>query len=775
MRALLFTTCLLLPFSVSAGDYAAEFDASKAAEARGDLKEAEAAMLRSYESSLAAGDSNYATAAATTACHLVYQQGNSIEAGHLARKMIGMLHPLPSYGNPAGEAVRRVQLFGFMERGLMAEGKLGSAWQANRAAAETLRQKKVTADADGPPITVAEVIAMRPALRSYGWRVLERESELLDLAGRAVEARTLMDEAAIYIGSKWHDLPRVEHFYAFKLLSSRAMTLDFLGYEREALAAQQELFELSEGEKEISNPRLTLHLNILRNRSQWEGPSEEILAQAREVGAALKKNATERGTDRLLAKMELDLKESKEALDILRKDAERDASTGRKFDAVYSGRDSLLARARNGEGGLDAEFSALLFKMRAQGNKRGEPNLYREYGDYLLERKRPAEAIATFTEALRLIRSFGWTLHEAAVLYDLFKARFEAGDIEGARATLAEIEAFLRAHPELPDSRRVPAEVSRALALAKLGDKEGARAAFALARSLAGELPDYKKRWLQPEVESRVITEAPPSATPGAPVANFRLQPLEVSSLAIPGESARTRFSAFNPGATGTRGHLVFRGPGAAAERGGNLIQFRADQPLVELKLPRTVSGGGETRIEVAMKAAGKIKTASVEVSWENDAGATGASSKWDVNWTPGANRSVVLDASLLEANPFRSVSLSHEVSFPGREIDPVPFRLTSPVALRFEYYDPRSEELIAVDANGNGDFTEAGDLHLIGRDGVAGAMLPRTAGEGRSVIEIRIFASTGEPLPLASPALKLRSEVYRDGKWTAEAENILR
>jgi tetratricopeptide (TPR) repeat protein len=778
MRFPLIAAVLFLPISAPAdtGSYALEFTAARAVEARGDLAVAVEGMKRSYALALEAGNADYMIAAGNSACHLIYRQGKEIEAGKFAREIIGALEPLPVDDSPRGDAVRRVQLFGYLERGLKAEGKLGSAWQANRAAAETLRGKKVTADADGPSITVKEVIAMPPAIRSCGWRLLERESELLDIAGRTVEARKLLDDAAAFLGSDWRRISPVEHFYAFKLLASQAMILDFLGYEREAIAAQQQLFDESEDESQVKSPRLTLHLNLLRNRSQWEGPSEDLLAEARTVGAELKKNPANRDIGRLLAKMELDLRESKEAVDVLREDATRDASAGREFEAVYSGRDSLIARANHGEDGLDPEFFTLLLKMRAQGNKRGEPNLYREYGDYLLDRKRPAEAIAMFGEALRLTRSFGWRLHEGALLYDLFKARFEAGDLDGARAAIAEMEAFLKAHPELPDSRRVPAEVSLALAWAKLGDKDAARAAFARAREAAGNLPEYGKRWLKPDVEARVLASEP-VAVPAATVelAKIRLQPLEISSIAVPGKPARTRFIAFNPNAKGARGNLSIEGPGAVAVEGRNLIRFRAGAPLATVKLSRDLSGGGESQVEVSIDAAAGIENAQVHVSWENVAGDLGSPATWEVSWTPDAKRSVVLDASVLEANPFRSVTLFHELAVPDGEFAAIPFRLRSPVALRLEYYDSSSHELIAIDANGNGDFTEAGDLHSRSTDGVAAALLPLPIGKEIPGIEVRISATSGEALPLVSPSLILTSEVHRDGKWTAEAENVLR
>lgn len=733
-------------------------------------------MKRSFRKAIEAGNADYATAAGSNACEMIYARGKVVGAGRFAREVIDGLDPFEPDG-PHGDALRRAPIFGYLERGLLMEGKVGAAWQANRALAETLRGKKVSADADGPSITVREVIPMRPELRSLGWRSIEREAQLLDFAGRSVEALALLDEAAAFLGKDWQRLAPVEHFYAFKLLAARATILDFLGEQRAAIQAEEELLAMTRAGGSYQMPRLTLRLNLLRNLTQWSGPSQEHLEQARAIGAELKAGGSADGADRLLAKMELDLRESEEALEVLRADAKGQAALGHWLEAVYADRDHLLGRARMGEDGLDAEFIALLAKVRAQGNKRGEPNLYREYADYLLDRDRPADAIPLLIEALRLTRSFGWTLHEPAILSATFRARFAAGDLAGARATLAELEAFLKSHPDLPDSRRVPAEVSRAMALARLGEKEAAKAALKLARDQAKDLPDYQKRWLSPEVEQRILEDAPapPAAAPiaASDTPPLRVQPLAVSSIAIPGEPARTRFAVFNPAGSGVRGMWKITGPGA--EAAGDAVRFVAGEPSNSLDLARSIAAGGESELVVSLDAAAGIAASEVRIAWENAGKPAGEASLWDVSWDPAATGSVVLDASSLEAGPFRSVALFHELAVPAGESEGIAFRLRSPQPLRVEYYDSRSKGLVAIDANGNGDFTEPGDLHVRGPSGVAAAILPVPPGKGGLSVEVHLFTADGHPLPPASSPLVLKAEVHRGGTWVVEAENTLR
>ena len=732
-------------------------------------------MLRGFHLAVAAGNAEYATAAGRHACFLIHNREKTVEAGKLAREVIDALDALPA-GARNADTLNRAQFFGLIQTGLQKEGRLGEAWRANRATAETLRGKTVTATADGPPITLTEASRLPREIRSLGWRLLREEADLLDLAGRTVEARALLDEAAAQLRKEWPTLTPNEQFYAYKLMATRAMILDFLGYDALAIQTQRELAVLGEGNPNLGSSYFTLQLNLLRNLSQWDGPSEAILTRARGFGDRLKASGSSSGVNRLLAKMELDLRDSPQALDTLREDAQNNASLGHLFDCVYAERDLLVKRSAQGEAGLEAEFTRLLASMRAQGNKRGEPTLYREYGNYLLARQRPAEAIAMYAEALRLTRSFGWTLHEPPLISALFTARFAAGDFVGARASLAELEQFLNDHPDLPDSRRVAAEVCRAIALARCGDKDAAKAALQGARQLARDLPDFKKRWLTPEAEAAILKDEPAAPTTLAVVAtaaaSLSVSPLEIVSVEPPGGTARTRFEVINPGVTPLHGQWIIDGPGTFTT--GGTVRCDAGKAPLAVNLPQSIATGERAVLGVSLGAAAGVDAAQVRVAWQTAGQSASAATAWDVTWNSTAADSVVLDASSLEANPFRHVCLFHELAVPAGEEIGIPFRLRSPVPLRLEYYDCSSQQLLAIDANGNGDFTEPGDLYVRGPAGVAAAIAPATSTSGNITVEIHIFAPDGLALPPAGTALTVQAEVYRNGAWSKQAEDTL-
>ncbi len=753
------------------------FRADKLAKA-GQTAAAATAMEHAFRLAVTEGNAIYVGSAGSRAAFLRYDSGRVVEAGQLARDVIGQL-AIPDASLPYGGAAQRAELFGFVERGLLTQGQIGAAWQANRAAAASLRQKAVGVNGDGKSIQVADLDTLPPELREHAWRLLEREAQYLELAGHSPEALALLAASAAKATAEMPAMTAAQRFYPSKARATYAEMLDFLGWKQQAMAEQSALLQADDTAR-VTPSRLTLQLNLLRNQSQWDGPSEAILAKARTIGDQLNALGKSRGVARLLAKMELDLKQSKEALATLAKDAAALRGEGAWFDAVYAQRDSLTARALLGEDNLDAEFIDVLAKMRSQGNKCGEPTIYVEYGRYLGRCQRHAEAIQMFREALRLVRAFGRSNHESPILCHLITSHLDAGDLEGASRELAALEAFLTAHPELPLERRVAAASARAECLIALGQSDAARQIYQAARELGKALPAWQLRAVAPEVGQALFAQAasqqPAPAAPAKVAAApgqkspVRLQPAAIETLATPGNDADTRFFVVNPLAVTARGQLVATGPGA--EITGQRLRFHAGQAPRSAQLPLVLASGSDTPVDATASAADGANTCEVSLAWLAADGSSGKAATWAARWDAAAADCIVLDAGVLQANPFHSITFTHQLAAPADGAPGIAFRLRSPEPLRIEYYDSSSGHLLAIDANGNGDFTDEGDLHLANPSGVAAAWisiaLPRPA------VEIRIFALTREPLFPAAKAIVLSAEVLRDGAWSQAAEDVL-
>lgn len=737
-----------------------------------DPEQAILGMRRSFELAVASGNVEMAAVAGLNVCGLIHAREQSVEAGKAAREIIAGLNTLTA--EEPFDAVRRAQIFGFVQTGLQAEGRIGEACRANRATAEILRGKNVSATADGPAITVGEVKDLQGQLRGLGWRAVLHEAQLLDLTGRTNQARTLLDESAVYFSNDWPSLTEHEQFYAYKLLGYRALVVDFLGYQEEAIAMERELVALAAGRTDLQASPAITEINLLYHVSQWEGPSQALIDQARELSIRSKALGATIGSARLLAKMEFDLQASTQPLEVIAQDLKNNLDQGNFLEATYAERDLLSRRAKSGEAGLENDFAQLLEKLRAQGNKRAEPNVYRDYGKYLLTQNRPADACIMYAEALRLTRAFGWTLHEAPLLVAWGNVCLAAGDLPGARAILTELDAFLRQHPELPAAKRVAAEIGRANILSQLGDEATSKAALDLARETGRDLPAYQLRLLTREAEAAVLAKTPRLPKFGGKAFAPQVQPLEVVTLAAPGENARTRFAVANHSASRVHGAWQVRGPGIVktAERS---VTGVAGQPITTLKLPAAMAPGAESVLNLALSAAGVTDKAQLDVLWQTDETTAVANAAWHASWDPAAKNSTILDASSLQADPFRFVSLFHELAAPIGEDQGIPFRLRSPVPLRMEYYDAKTQQLLAIDANGNGDFSEIGDLHLRGHHGVAAALVPALPTAKNVTVEIHLFAPDGQAIATPPTALTLVAEIYQNGKWAMQAENTLR
>ena len=245
---------------------------------------------------------------------------------------------------------------------------------------------------------------------------------------------------------------------------------------------------------------------------------------------------------------------------------------------------------------------------------------------------------------------------------------------------------------------------------------------------------------------------------------------MEIETLAAPGHVAFTRFCVVNPQAAGVRGQLVATGPGAQLDN--HLLRFQAGQPRRRAELPLSLASGSDTPVDVAATAAAGASSCEVSLAWRSADGGAGTAASRTARWDAAAADCIVLDAGVLEANPFHSITFTHQLAVPADGASGIAFRLLCPMPLRVEYDDSSSGQLLAIDANGNGNFSDEGDLHLSNPSGVAAAWVPLAL--PRSAVEIHLFALTGEPLFPAPRAIVLSAEAWRDGAWTKAAEDVL-
>lgn len=191
------------------------------------------------------------------------------------------------------------------------------------------------------------------------------------------------------------------------------------------------------------------------------------------------------------------------------------------------------------------------------------------------------------------------------------------------------------------------------------------------------------------------------------------------------------------------------------------------------LRIPDRIVAGQVSSIVPQISSNG-TNTLSVQVAWQSENQPVGRASLWELRWGQTAASQVVLDASFLTSNPFRSLSLYHEIAILPQSGAFVPCRIKSSMPLRLEYYESSSQKILAVDANGNGDFSDEGDMHLVNKDGLAAAMLPLPSGLKQTILEVKLFSIDGKAPNPSGEEITLTTEVFRDKTWVTESVNKL-
>ena len=87
-------------------------------------------------------------------------------------------------------------------------------------------------------------------------------------------------------------------------------------------------------------------------------------------------------------------------------------------------------------------------------------------------------------------------------------------------------------------------------------------------------------------------------------------------------------------------------------------------------------------------------------------------SGTWTYSTAGDHSRTSVIDAHAIRENPFYLIPIHHMIQRPDTPMsETLDFSISSSIPIRIETYDAQTDELIAVDANGDGDFKDTGDF----------------------------------------------------------------
>jgi hypothetical protein len=196
------------------------------------------------------------------------------------------------------------------------------------------------------------------------------------------------------------------------------------------------------------------------------------------------------------------------------------------------------------------------------------------------------------------------------------------------------------------------------------------------------------------------------------------------------------------------------------------------------VELPLKLDGGDFMKIRLRMNPSEKPSAAdaasTILVSWSGSVAGETTDARWRYSWDGTSSNASVLEAVEAGLNPFIGMPVQHSVHLPPGNPEPVPFRMRASSPLRIEYVDAKSGALLAVDNNGNGDLTEAGDL-CVGAKAENAAPTPLlvpVTGSSNAEIEVWYFPTTDTP---KDREITLGVELYQDKEWRPHATDRLK
>ncbi len=378
--------------------------------------------------------------------------------------------------------------------------------------------------------------------------------------------------------------------------------------------------------------------------------------------------------------------------------------------------------------GVESVLIGLLKIAREGGLKQREIGLYETYAQLLVNLGRYEDALAIQQELIRLLKSF-----------DIFPR------IPGALRELAVIQALMGQSEKAEASLR---EAQDALAKAKLPDDAKVR----LEQHMKDKLPSSAEGY-EPE---KVATD---------------LQPLSSFMVPLEGLPARGYFTLANLSGEAVNGVISFRGTGLALgepqELGVRLNASVADGKDA-LTLPVRIPAGEIFTIDIHRAASDEGKAMQVALVWKPHLG-DAQTATWSTDAAEEGVSLAITDAGEYLENPFYMIPVNHLLQYKDTFAQVADFRVIASAPARIELYDP-NDELVFVDADGDGKFISEGDIISkdLNRNGYGDMALVATEKEMR----FRLFVHPSNPK--ATEDLSLDLQLFRQGVWVTHSTDRL-
>ncbi len=251
------------------------------------------------------------------------------------------------------------------------------------------------------------------------------------------------------------------------------------------------------------------------------------------------------------------------------------------------------------------------------------------------------------------------------------------------------------------------------------------------------------------------------------------IQPMTSRSMVVRGSVAYGRFHVTNPSTVKRSGVLKMTGPVATDSRSsaGQLsIALDAALAVKTVERPVVLEAGASCVVDVSGEGGMDEVETEFTCTWL-ELGEPVSEGVWVYKSSEVATRTTVVDAHAVRISPFHLVPIRHMIqrtvnAGSGESVD---FRISASEPIRIEVYDSTGAKLICVDANGDGDFEDKGDLVYQDLNGNGHPDL--TMGERETLVSLTMYVDPGQIEAGESDASREVSiSLLEDGAWHLDA-----
>lgn len=253
------------------------------------------------------------------------------------------------------------------------------------------------------------------------------------------------------------------------------------------------------------------------------------------------------------------------------------------------------------------------------------------------------------------------------------------------------------------------------------------------------------------------------------------IQPRLSLSAALQGQAAYGRFYVHNMSIVAQQGALYLTGPIDQIHWQNEVWLTASASPVfesVQISRDLKLEAGESCIIDIAGLPLEDGRGAAIQCQWipsgQHDASVSGS---WSYQTAETEKRTAVIDAHEIQNNPFYLIPIHHMVQrIDTTQQQVVDFSVQASLPMRIESYNGATGKLLSVDANGDGDFQDRGDL-IVGDDN-RNSWPDLVFEKNQKLSSLVMYVQPGEPTT-ADTELTIRIQV--NDEWQTDAIDVIK